>query len=460
MKRLALLLTILATGASVWAADDVEIKNSGEFRARYTNYINASGSGSSDQMSGTEGRLKWNVSARKGEKLQVFVSLIHNSIFGAEGSDTGKYTSVTTDRNLLIVNRAWGWWKATDSVSLKVGRFGIQIADGAFFDENDWDPYPTSFEGANIAWDMDWAKLNFYAVQTHDFSAPNFNGRGTNPPAATTIPENNSNAGREFYMISGDFKNLPEAIKTANLHVVQISKDASSPDVANGVTGSQNFQHIGLALDGELVGFTYKFDGAFQTGTFNNMTTAANPALPSNISATMFDISAGYHRAETMGLKVTANFHADTGANGTSSAAYQPLYYDGHSYAGLMDVVGWGNLTYYDLTASIMPMEDFEVGAGYYMFSRSNSGDTTTNPFAGGRYANSVGGLGTNGIGGFSSDSAIGSEADVWAAKTYDSGVKVGLRYGAFMPSDFMKNGTVARSNTIQEVMAQGSMAF
>ena len=448
MKRLALLLTILATGASVWAADDVEVKNSGEFRARYTNYINSSGSGSTDQMSGTEGRLKWNVSARKGEKLQVFVSLIHQSLFGSQNTTSGKYGATgaaATDNDVLVVNRAWGWWKATDAVSIQVGRFGIQIADGAFFDENDWDPYPTSFEGANIAWDMDWAKLNFYAVQTHDYSAPNFNGAGTNPPAAATIPENNSNAAREFYMISGDFKNLPEAIKTANLHVVQITKDATN-GATNAVPGSQNFQHIGLALNGEIVGFTYKLDGAFQTGTYNNVTGGTQ----TNISANMFDLSAGYHMAETMGLKVTANFHTDSGANGTSSAAYQPLYYDGHSYAGLMDVVRWGNLTYYDLTATINPMEDLEVGAGYYMFSRSNTGDTTTSPFAGGRYANTVGG-----IGGFSSDSAIGSEADVWAAKTYDSGVKIGLRYGAFMPSDYMKNGTIARSNTIQ-----GSMAF
>ena len=452
MKRLALLLTILATGASVWAADDVEVKNSGEFRARYTNYFNAESS--AGEISGTDARLKWNISARKGEKLQVFVSLIHDSIFGTGATSNGKFVA-SSSNNLLVVNRAWGWWKATDAVSLKVGRFGIQIADGAFFDENDWDPYPTSFEGANIAWDMDWAKLNFYAVQSNFYTSAGFNG-----VAAPAFAENNSNAQRNLYILSGDIKNLPEMIKTANLHVVQISKDATvnaggtgNTGVVGGtdpVRGAQNFQHVGLALGGEVVGLTYKLDGAFQSGTFNNVTGGTQ----TNISANMVDVSLGYHMAETMGLKITANFHTDTGANGTSSAAYQPLYYDGHSYAGLMDVVRWGNLTYYDLTASMMAMEDLEVGLGYYMFNRTNTGDTATSPFANGRYAGS---LGTTG---YSNDSAIGSEADVWAAKTYDSGVKIGLRYGAFMPTDFMKNGTIARSTTIQEVMLQGSMAF
>ena len=94
----------------------------------------------------------------------------------------------------------------------------------------------------------------------------------------------------------------------------------------------------------------------------------------------MFDLMVGYGLPETMGLKVSAGYHMDSGddtADGTQNQ-YQTLYYDKHNYAGLMDVLRWGNLSYWNINASMMPMEDIEVGLGYYMFSKTKSGGATT----------------------------------------------------------------------------------
>ena len=60
--------------------------------------------------------------------------------------------------NMFTVCSDWlnwntGWWRGTDMVSFKVGRFGIEFADGAVFSENDWQAVPTAHEGLNIAID-------------------------------------------------------------------------------------------------------------------------------------------------------------------------------------------------------------------------------------------------------------------------------------------------------------------
>jgi hypothetical protein len=72
----------------------------------------------------------------------------------------------------------------------------------------------------------------------------------------------------------------------------------------------------------------------------------------------MFDLMVGYSMPETMGLKLSAAYHMDSGddnAGDDKTETYQPLYYDSHKYAGLMDILGWGNLTYWNINASVMP---------------------------------------------------------------------------------------------------------
>jgi len=430
MKYLVLLVAALGFSAGAKAAEDVEFKQSGEFRARYFNDLNSTGQEASGQKADTTGRLKYNLSARKGEKLQAFLGVIHNSQFGANNTADGDYSTVAAS-NLLIVNRAWGWWKATDSLSFKLGRIGIEIADGAVFAENDWENFPTAHEGLDILWDLDFAKLNFFAVKTHEYGAV----------AGNSDPE------RNFYMISADIKNMPETVKMANIHILQVNKDEATGSLP--VVGSQNFQHFGLTIGGDVNNIMYKATAAFQTGVYNKITTA--PGSEQKLNTNMFDVMVGYGLPETMGLKFSVGYHMDSGdsdAADDKQENYQTLYYDRHNYAGLMDVVRWGNLTYWNLNSSIMPAEDLEVGAGFYMFDRTkDTGATTFGP----RFS-TLTGTGTS--------KPIGSEFDLYANKAYDGGFKIGARFGAFMPGDFLKNTTPPQDKTLLQAMLQASMAF
>jgi hypothetical protein len=162
----------------------------------------------------------------------------------------------------------------------------------------------------------------------------------------------------------------------------------------------------------------------------------------------MYDLLVGYGLPEVMGLKISGGYHMDTGdkaGTATKNEAYNPLFYDKHNYAGLMDVVGWGNLTYWNVNASIMPMETVEAGLGYYMFSNSEAGAASfTAPYFTGA---TVG-----------SSKELGSELDVYANKAYDNGLKIGARYSTFMNGKYLKDQGLSKSPS--NIFLQASLSF
>jgi hypothetical protein len=390
MKRLALIVSAIAMTATAYAQDATEFKNGGEFRVRYENFFNKSGMDNSMPEQHTDARLKWDMNIRKGEKLQAHVTLLHNARFGGAASnadyyDNG-YTVAASSNNVLNVNRAWGWWRATDAVSFKVGRIGIEFADGAVFSENDWQAVPVAHEGLDIAFDTSFAMFNLYGIKTREAVTSN----------ASTGYVGNSDPEANYYMLTADLKNMPSAIKMANVHLIDLMDDGAAA-----TTGTTNLQHIGATVGGDVA------------------------------------VSAGYHMDS-----------GDDNATDDKNNAYNPLFYDRHNYAGLMDVLTWGNLTYYNINASIMPMEDLEAGLGVYMFSKTKSGGGTT-------FGRGIASGATT-----SNDSPIGSEVDLFANKSYGPDLKIGARYSMFMEGDAMKNAPVKREKMAHEAYLQASIAF
>ncbi len=440
MKRLVLLAAALGVTVGANAADDVELKHSGEFRLRYLNDMNPTGvDNASDSAADFQHRFKWNITARKGENLQAFLGLIHGASWGndvnAGNTNPGVIDGSSDDS--LTVNRAWGWWKTSDALSWKFGRMGLEIADGSFFSENDWLDIPTAHEGVMGMWDMDFAKVSLFGLKAAEFGYQTVGAR-------TPDPE------RNLYGISVDLKNMPEAIKMANLLFVQENRDETGP----GGAGATNAQNIGLTVGGDTMNILYKATLGFQTGKIKDRSTPVNIDL----NASMYDLMLGYAMPDVMGLKITAGYHSDTGdkASATKNERWDPMYYDVHNYAGLMDVVGWGNLTYWNVAASLMPTDTIETGLAYYMFSKTEGGDginALSIQSAAAAAAPARGFTGTT-------DKEIGSEIDVWANKSYEGGFKIGARYGAFMPGKTLKNSATKVDQTISQVFLQASMGF
>ena len=97
-------------------------------------------------------------------------------------------------------------------------------------------------------------------------------------------------------------------------------------------------------------------------------------ATETDISANMMDLEFGYSLPEMMSSRFHAGYHMDSGTPGTGATkneTYDGFYYDKHNNAGLMDVVGWGNLTYMRAGFTLSPMEDLTVAAEYFMFTQT-----------------------------------------------------------------------------------------
>ncbi|MBK7890450.1 MAG: alginate export family protein [Bdellovibrionales bacterium] len=454
MKRLVLLAGALAVTTAAHAADETDMKANGEFRVRYFNDMTPSGNKDvPENISDIEGRMKLGFTLKKGEKFQAHVSMLHGTLFGSDkGGASGTlvesgYNTATTN-NLLLVNQAYGWWKAGESYSLKAGRFNLDLGAGEFFSSDAWNMVPTTHEGFLAAIDTDFAGIAVALIKDKELTAQA--GKDSDPEQHNII-------------LSADVKNTPEALKTANLTLVQISRSE------NAAAGAANGQHIGVTLGGDMSNVFWKAVAAFQMGVASKVSNV-NPALATEtkFGGNMFDVTVGYSMPETMGIKVWANYHSDSGdkdgmSNGGTGAddkleTYQALYYDSHKYAGLMDLFGWGNLTYWNVGASMTAADDLEVGLGLYGFSRTKENSLTTTAVTHNRSGNDRYSFET--ANSLANKSDLGMELDVWASQKYASNFSIDANLGMFMPGSAFKDATVKKEATVMQLMLAGTMMF
>lgn len=453
--KLLLAILLLSAGSQAFA-QEVEMKYGGEFRVRYQNHRNTTAQETDSvtnqdaDRSDTDHRFKLNLTARKGESLQAGLTLLHASGWGRDNdpnapatpSGGGSGTGVPSSRdefgaeNGIFVNRAWGWWKANDSISFKFGRLGFEFGDGSVFSENDWEQFPVSHDGVLGLWDINLGKFTFFGIKNRELGAGTLS----------------SDAEENMYGFAFDFKNVPAFIKVMNFHFLQITQDET---LVAGAATRDNRQHLGFSVSGDTFGLLYKASGAYQLGkTKGNV---AGTPFSGNNNAWMYDVLAGYQMPTILNLKLTANYHQDSGDKNTTdltkNEAYNTLFYDRHSFAGLMDVLRWGNLTYYALSASMTPMDDLDAGVSYLSFSRTavgaNSSATTFGPYYG--------------ITNDPTYKDLGNEVDAWVNKIYsNSGFQIGGRFGAFMPGESIRNVAVSprRDKTVYLWFLQGAIVF
>lgn len=436
MKRLVLLAGALVVSTAAQAADDTEVKHNGEFRVRYFNDMVPSGvKDEPKNTSDIEGRMKLGFTLRKGETMQAHLGVLHGTYFGtdkaASTSLTGAGYNTHTKDNGLLVNQAYAWWKAGDGYSLKAGRFNVEIGGGEFFATNNWLMVPTTHEGFKLGMDTDFANFDVYMIKDKELTPKN-------PGTFDSDPEQHN------WIVSADLKNMPEAVKTANLTFVNFNRS----EIAG--TGAANAQHIGVTVGGDVSSLMYKLVAAFQSGVASKTATAEQ-----KFAGSMFDVTLGYGMPETMGLKVWANYHMDSGddsATDDKTETYQSLYYDSRRYGGSMDLFPWGNLTYWNIGATLAPADDLEVGLGLYGYTKTKeNGSYTAGARPNGTAVSAIAATGK---------ADLGMELDVWAAKKYGSSFGIDAHFGAFMPGAAFKDATIKKEATIMQLMVAGTMMF
>jgi hypothetical protein len=417
MKKLLFAFASLALISSAHATDGADIKWNAEMRFRFDGVENA-GFVTKSYDNQTVQRTKLGATLTKGEDLTATVSLLQASTWGNNGdtNTSGDFTTDTTE-SLPWVSEAFVFWKAMDNFAVKVGRGAMDLADGSVVAKNDWLQHPWAFEGALGVYFTEWANVNAFAI------------KGMNDSATGTADVN-------FYGVSLDFKNLPEVIKMANLHILQskatgIDASAAIPTATN-VKDSKT--RVGVTVKGDAGAIDYRATYAMYSGELESNVGAVGKL---DNKASMLDAEVGFGLPDVMAMRISALYHMDSGdGNATDKKLerYDAFFYEQHANAGLMDILNWGNLTYLKAGIALEPMEMTKVGVDYYMFTKSEKADTTVGT------ANA--GVQTT----LATKDDLGSEIDIWATKALSNGAELNARIGMFSAGDAF--GTTAKDVT------------
>jgi Alginate export len=430
MKKLIALLAVLGFAGTANAADGADFSHSGEFRLQYQNDANADWDDSADDTDQDwNQRLRWGTTVRAGEKLTGHFTLVHNAAWGSNADQTPDDISIPagTDaaggaagtNNILIVNEAYASWMVNDSWSLRFGRGSFTMADGRFVSANDFNAVSKAFDGGMASWDQEWARWSFFAVE---------GAKGLVSPNTMGL----------FFGFAADFKSLPSFLKSANLHVVQVKRDADDYNVGGTVLTlpDQDNLKVGFVVTGEAGAADWRVNYETESGDNGNGA--------QDISTSMYDLEAGY-KLGWNDTRIHLGYHSDSGSTGADDETYDGFHYDTHANAGLMDVLGWGNLTYMRAGATISPKEGLTVGLEYLAFTMTEEDQ--------GSYQN-VGALGTTAS--VAGEDDLGTEIDVWVSKKYTNNFSITGRYSTFAPGEAI----VADGDDRTQVYVESKLTF
>ncbi|MCA9780720.1 MAG: alginate export family protein [Candidatus Eremiobacteraeota bacterium] len=410
MNKLIALIAVLGFAGSAHAADGADFSHSGDFRLQYVNNMNADmsdASTSDDTDQNWKQRLRWGTDVRAGEKLTGHFTLVHNANWG-ENAGTAQYPNVTTGtENILFVNEAYATWMLSDAWMMRFGRGSFTMADGRFVSSNDYQPVQKAFDGALATWDQEMARISFFAVQGANFTEANAQGN--------------------FFGASADFKTLPDFMKTANLHVVQVKQDETAD--LGGLPQEDNMR-AGFSVTGDVVGLDWRVNYEIESGS---LTLAG---ADSDISTSMMDAELGYTMAEMMNSRLHVGYHMDSGNSASTTAGdreqYNGFHYDTHNNGGFMDIYSWGNLTYMNVGFSMNPTDDINVAVDYYMFTQTEKDGVNSSRIASLDSA-------TTPANGDATKDDLGTELDVTVTKKYTNNFNISGSYRMFTPGDEWK---------------------
>lgn len=434
-----------------------DITHAGEFRLRDTWEMNPTASKNtqpSNRNTFAE-RFKLDLGFRATEKITANLTLLNNFTFGrSAGMDLARPDGVPDSSSsthgelgdFLTVEQANVSWMMSDNFVLKAGRMNYQLGDGTIMAIDDWQPVPYAFDGALGTYETEFARIQAFAFKLREL------GNGPSASGYSRGSVSTSDAERNTFGLSFDLKNMPEVIKSANLHVLDDIGDAVTGDSKN---IGQNIVRYGANanLVYSIFDFSLWYEG--MAGKVHQISVGGN-MVNQNVDANMMQAEAGAKFENLMNSRVFIKWHRDTGTkNGSSTyGLYDPYFSEMHGSAGLMDLFTQGNLTYFKFGATFKPLDSTDVGIAYWIFSKTESGNTASNP--------PVTSLGTgrnlgNGVLG---NSALGNEIDLWAERRFDGGIAALARVSYFSPGNVYSAATPAQNQGIAQAFLQGRLAF
>ena len=300
---------------------------------------------------------------------------------------------------------AGGDWHINKSLTVRLGRTPYDTGLHQFFSKNDYELYPSLFEGGLLSYSTAISDYRFWAGR---FSAPG--SGGTDGGAANQALSGNDSSAAEFSDQMGDgkysvgvdlnVKIISTFLNRVFFHLVYLT-DSLSAD-------ARQTTRLGLSLQGNITRFNMDY---------SVLTVFHGEGLGFKFSENMQHVSLGYSRMDQLNSYVFAGYHRD-------SLHYDPWLYDRHENAGLLDILQWGNLTYFLLGYKAKVRNWFDVEARCYLLRSTDIGSI--------RWG-SYGALITDDNKASPSDKPLGWEMDIQLMKSLGEGFTVTLLGGVFV---------------------------
>ncbi len=467
MRRILAAAALVAFMPTAHAQDKgkSDFTHNAEFRVRDTYEQNESGDKNLKpaQHNGINQRFKLGLGFKANEKFSMNATLIQASAWGTSDTQsavghTGDLTG-GEDENVMTVNEAYGTWMMSEDLNAKLGRMNFGFGDGSVMAVNDWEQQPNAFEGVLVNYEAEFGRFHAFAFKYRDRTL------AATPTTLTSDPQHDA------YGVVFDLKTMPEWLKSVNAFVIQDVADGDTATTADsaGVQGKQGTNALRYGATGSfgfsMVDLRATYVGV--TGKDLDQGVAA-PNDKHDIKQSMMEAEVGVNLAAFMGSRLYVAYHQDSGTkptdalNTTTSSkhnTYDSYFYDKHANAGLMDIVGWGNLTDTSFGWTGKPMDSTDVGVAYHMFAKTEKGDTTS-----AATASTAGTMGSNLFSGGTAKGKgnLGNEVDLWANHKYDGGLMMSARLGMFMPGNAFKDitATDTRKDTITQLSVEGKWTF
>ncbi len=413
----------------------------GEYRLR-TLVVDNLDAQSSEKQDDYNHRLIIKGDMAPNDSVMVHFSLNANQSLGSQNKrgSLGLESTEEDSSNDFQILTAFGDWHLGSSFYLNFGRMDLNWGNEIVVSRNNDDQRPYSFDGLIFGYDSETFLFNAGALRVGDWD------RGLGP--GTTIDPDES-----AYFVSLDFKSFGKTLKTAEFFLLRL-QSSDFVDSQNGVSlEGSSLNRIGFSLGGENGRFSYQLDYVNLLGSYNGGQSA---------KAYMGHLNLGYEFGDKNPGKLYLIGHIDTGDDASTDEVdegYRPLYYNHHRYAGLMDVLAWGNLTYYGFGFDYLYSGDttFKVQA-----LRFGLTDESTGP-------NSISYLGYGGDSSFinqevsengnqESVSDLGTELDILVQKNFSSNAYIELILGAFITDDYFK--AYGRKNPVYSLRLTTGFSF
>jgi len=416
MKKI-ILFALSFFSSLAFSAEDTKFLWDGEYRSRgflQENVLN-SGNSANDVFSH---RLKLRAEFEPNDRLDAVVSAI---LFQNWGEDVRGFSGIREESETenFRIFEAYGEWHLSSAFFLKFGRWALDFGNGALISKNLDDDVPYSFDGVMLGYDASNFELRIGALRVSDWPAS---------LGFTADPDSSA------YFTSINLKSWEPVFEFFQIYFFREQKDGYNNATTGRSIEAESSNHFGVSARGKYEKFFYTADYVQYSGEFTS--------LNQNIDGNLLHLKAGLTLKEKDDFKLYLVFHSDTGDDDSTAQSefYRPLYYNHHKYAGVLDLLSFGNLTYVGLGSSILKNDKNKFSLQALSFSRTSDSDGTRG----------ISFDGSGGATGFISDDIVGNtsnvddpdlglEIDFIYNRDFDSGMSLEFITGVFFVGEYLK---------------------